>query len=80
MRLVIILVAGILSACATPAATDVAAAPDGDDKICKRVTATGSNVTKRDCRTQEEWAALDKQGQAGVSEFERMRDEVAAGQ
>lgn len=81
MRLVAILVAGMLSACATPASNDMATAAAQSDKVCKRVAATGSNVPQRDCRTKKEWAAFDKQGQAGVGEFERARDEVApAGQ
>jgi len=80
MRLAVILVAGLLSGCATPVSSDKAESA-GADKVCKRIAATGSNVTERVCRTREEWAAIDKQGQAGVSEFERARDEVApAGQ
>ena len=77
MHLAVILVAGLLSACATPVSNDKAAASAGADKVCKRIAMTGSNVTERVCRTREEWAAIDKQGQAGVSEFERARDEVA---
>ena len=77
MRLAVILVAGLLSACATPVSNDKAAASAGADKVCKRIAMTGSNVTERVCRTREEWAAIDTQGQAGVSEFERARDEVA---
>lgn len=73
MRLAVILVAGLLSACATPVSNDKAAASAGADKVCKRIAMTGSNVTERVCRTREEWAAIDKQGQAGVSEFERAR-------
>lgn len=81
MRHAVILVAGMLSACTSPVPNDRAAASAGADKVCKRMAATGSNVTERVCRTREEWAAIDKQGQAGVSEFERARDEVApAGQ
>ena len=67
MRLAVILVAGLLSACATPVSNDKAAASAGADKVCKRIAMTGSNVTERVCRTREEWAAIDKQGQAGVS-------------
>jgi len=77
MRLTVFLVAGILSACATPASNEMATASAESIKVCKRVAATGSNVPQRDCRTKEEWAAFDKQGQAGVGEFERARDEVS---
>ena len=73
MRLAVILVAGLLSACASPVSNDKAAASAGADKVCKRIAMTGSNVTERVCLTREEWAAIDKQGQAGVSEFERAR-------
>jgi uncharacterized lipoprotein YajG len=79
MRLVVVLFAGMLAACATPASNDTGVATAESDQVCKRVTATGSNMPQRDCRTKEEWAAFDKQGQAGVGEFERARDEIAPG-
>jgi hypothetical protein len=75
MRLAVVLVAGVLAACATPASDDASSAADSG-KICKRITATDSNMPQRVCRTKEEWAALDKQGQQGVQDFERARDEI----
>jgi hypothetical protein len=75
MRLAVVLVAVALAACATPASDDASAATESE-KVCKRITATDSNMPQRICRTKEEWTALDKQGQQGVQDFERARDEI----
>lgn len=77
MRLTLVVLATIVSACSTPAPDGAAMDAAANDKICKRTEATGSNVPQRACRTQAEWAAIDKQGQADVDAFERARDEVA---
>ena len=79
MRLAVVLVAGALAAaCATPAPGDASAAGADSGKVCKRITPTDSNMPQRICRTKEEWAALDREGQKGVEEFERARDEAAS--
>ena len=52
MRLAVILVAGLLSGCATPVSSDKAESA-GADKVCKRIAMTGSNVTERVCLTRE---------------------------
>lgn len=44
-------------------------------KICKRMTATGSNLSKRVCATAEELAAQDRKGREGAEEFYRQRRE-----
>ena len=58
----------------TPPVADAAAAP-AETRICKRVTATGSNLPKRVCATAEEWAALDRKGREGAEDFDRQRRE-----
>ncbi len=75
MRLAIVLIAGCLAACATPASTGASAA-DESGKTCKRITSTDSNMPQRVCHTKEEWAAIEKQGRADVEEFERARDDA----
>lgn len=72
MRLAIVLIAGALAACATPATPDTALAANSE-KICKRMTSTESNVPQRVCRTAEEWDAFERQGLADVKSFERAR-------
>ena len=79
MRLAGVVLLGILAAaCATtaPADTATAAKDDKAGKVCKRTTATGSNMPQSVCRTKEEWAAADKKGRESVEEFERARSEV----
>ena len=73
MRVAAYLVGALLAlgACAT--------APSGDDaqvadnKVCKSMQTTGSNMPSRVCRTKAEWAAFDKAGQKSVDDFERDR-------
>jgi hypothetical protein len=78
MRLAgIVAIAAFATACAASPPPDAATATAQADKICKRVTATGSNMPQNVCHTKEEWAAIDKQGQQGVEEFERARSEVS---
>ena len=60
---------------AAPAAPKAVAAK-GEKKTCKRTTAIGSNVPKSVCRTEAEWAAMDKQGREDVEEFDRARREL----
>lgn len=77
MRLAVIVVVGAFAAaCATSAPNDASIAAAQADKVCKRMTATGSNVPQSVCRTKEEWAAMDEQGRQGVEDFERARSEV----
>lgn len=76
MRLAIALIAGMLTACATPASVGASAAEEAG-KTCKRITSTDSNMPQRVCHTKEEWAAIEKQGRSNVEEFERARDDAA---
>ena len=78
MRIAIVVVFAALSACATPASNDTSMATAASRQICKRTTATDSNVPQRVCHTKEEWAAREKQGQADIDAFERARDEVTS--
>ncbi|MBU6319330.1 MAG: hypothetical protein KGS00_06720 [Alphaproteobacteria bacterium] len=65
----------VLSALAqSPPAAEAPPAPAAE-RICKRVTATGSNLPKRVCATAEEWAALDRKGREGAEDFDRQRRE-----
>jgi hypothetical protein len=79
MRLATILVFGVLAACATPA-PDKAATTSADqgERVCKRITMTGSNMPTKQCRSAAEWALVEKAGQADVEEFERARDEITS--
>jgi hypothetical protein len=74
-----IALAGVLALTNAALAQTPPAAPSpsaqGQERICKRVTATGSNLSKRVCATAEEWAALDKKGREGADEFDRQRRE-----
>lgn len=79
MRFGVIVAVGILaSACATaPEQKATAAAEDKAGKICKRMTVIGSIMPQNVCRTEEEWAAIDKQGREGVEDFDRARRELS---
>lgn len=72
----IVLVGSIAAACATPAPVDSPAAAAQADKICKRVLPTGSNMPQRVCHTEQEWAAIEKQDQQGVDDFDHARRET----
>jgi hypothetical protein len=77
MRLAVIVVVGALAAaCATPAPDDASTAATQGERICKRMTATGSNMPQSVCHTKEEWAAMEKQGRQGVEDFDRARSEA----
>ena len=79
MRFGVIVAVGILaSACATsPGKTATAAADENAGKVCKRMTVIGSIMPQNVCRTEEEWAAIDKRGREGVEDFDRARREVS---
>ena len=81
MRLAaIVLIGAFAAACATPApdgAPATAAAPQGD-KVCKRMTLTGSNMPQTQCRTEAEWAAVEKKGRKDVEEIERQLSETSS--
>jgi len=68
-------VAVLANGCAT-APSGGEAATAGAEQVCKRMTATGSNMPQKVCHTPDEWAAITAQGQEGVEEFERQRSEV----
>lgn len=78
MRFVVtIALVAFAAACATSAPGDGnSAASAAEKKSCKRTMVTGSNVPKNICHTEEEWAAIDKQGREDVEEFDRARREV----
>jgi len=77
MRLaVIVLIGAFAAACATPAPNDASTTAFQGEKVCKRMTATGSNMPQSVCHTKEEWAAMEKQGRQDVEDFERARSEV----
>lgn len=63
-------------AAAAPAAAQTVAATE--KKRCKRSTAIGSNVPTSVCRTEAEWAEIDKQGREDVEEFDRARREITS--
>jgi hypothetical protein len=45
---------------ATPAVSEpVKAKPVKEKKICRNIVATGTRLGKRECKTAEEWAAVD---------------------
>jgi hypothetical protein len=75
MRLAVIVVVGLLAAACASAPDGASGAAQGE-KVCKRMTPTGSNMPQSVCRTKDEWAAIEKQGQEGVEEFERARSQV----
>ena len=77
LSLVSVVIGGglVLSAHAqSPPAAEASPAPAAE-RICKRVTATGSNLPKRVCATAEEWAELDRKGREGAEDFDRQRRE-----
>jgi hypothetical protein len=77
MRLAVIAVVGVLAAaCATSVSNDASTAAAQGEKVCKRMTATGSNMPQSVCHTKEEWAAMDKQGRRDVEDFDRARSEA----
>lgn len=74
-----LLTAGLAAACATSEGNQQGAAsqsPAGAEQVCKRMTATGSNMPQKVCHSPDVWAAMERQGREGVEEFERQRSEV----
>ena len=72
----ILFAAGILGACATSAeqgSTEVAAAENGEKKICKSMPVMGSNFPKRVCSTQAEWDKFNEETYKSVEDFDRDR-------
>lgn len=81
MRLGFVIVAALLSACATAPTADgpAQAAAAGDMKpICKRMQVVGSNLPQSICHSAEEWAAIEKQDRANIEEFDRARSEASS--
>jgi len=79
MRVAAILFAGTLAAaCATPAPDSTPIASAQGEKICKRVTLTGTNMPQTQCRTEAEWGAVEKKGRKDVEEIERALSEANA--
>ena len=79
MRLAaIVLVGAFAAACATPAAENSSTAEVQGEKICKRLTITGSNMPQTQCRSEAEWAAVEKKGRKDVEEIERQLSETNA--
>jgi tellurite resistance protein len=78
MRFMVTIALGaFVAACATSAPSDGnATASAAEKKTCKRTMVMGSNVPKNVCHTEEEWAAINKQGREDVEEFDRARREV----
>ncbi len=71
------LLALTLAACASqPETGDGAQVADASGQICKRVTATGSNMPQRVCATAAEWDARE---QAGRKNYENLRRDAQAG-
>ncbi|GAB2615900.1 hypothetical protein [Novilysobacter erysipheiresistens] len=55
----------------TPAvASDATAAKNTGDVRCKHMPVLGSRVGQKVCRTEEEWAALEKQAKEIMSDLE----------
>lgn len=93
MRFVVgIVVAGIVLAPCGTAAVETAAAPavktaaaasgpsvDPEKKICKRITATGSNFPTKVCSTQAEWDAFKQKGHATDDAYDNARDQAGSG-
>lgn len=51
-----------LAACATaPAAPELNADGTPVEKECRKIDLPGSNITKRECKTQQEWAKHDSE-------------------
>jgi hypothetical protein len=44
---------------------------DTSKRVCRNLTPSGSRLTKRVCRTQEEWAAAMDKTQDGVLQHQR---------
>jgi hypothetical protein len=88
MRYIVFIAAiALCSACVTPGAENAAgarpaqlASTDGEQKICKNVPVTGSNMPRRVCSTRAEWDAYAKKGREGVEQFDNdMRSQTTAG-
>lgn len=45
----------------------------GDQKICKTMSVMGSNLPKKVCSTQDEWAAFNERERAKVDQFDADR-------
>ncbi len=50
----------MLAASDAPAATPPAAKPEKPKKICRAAERTGSRMSKRICKTADEWAIYDR--------------------
>jgi hypothetical protein len=81
-QLLLIASLSLITACAggpeTAAATGsgATATPDGEKKICRRMTPVGSNMSKNVCATAAEWAIFDKEGRDDVDELNRRREQT----
>lgn len=69
----------MLGACASPPPENPAVAAAEANRICKRITPTGSNMPQRVCQTPEEWAAVERAGREGVEEMKRQTDALGTG-
>lgn len=70
----------MFGACTAAPDTGVIAAVSADaSQICKRVTATGSNMPQRVCRTAEEWKDFERAGREGVEDMKRQTDALGTG-
>lgn len=79
MRLAVIVALGtIAAACASGAPTEAPAAAADGDRVCKRTTPMGSNLSKSECHTKDEWAAIEKRDQEGVKDFGRALDQTTS--
>nr|WP_250890117.1 hypothetical protein [Sphingobium nicotianae] len=54
------------------APSDKSQSNDGEKKVCRSDTTTGSIMPKRICRTRAEWAAIDAQGQRNLERNQTM--------
>lgn len=64
-------VAGAPAIASAPGATSEASVAEGTGDVrCKHMPVMGSRVGKRVCRTEEEWAALEKQAKEIMSDLE----------
>jgi hypothetical protein len=80
---VFIVVSGValaLGACAAAPAPEAGVQEvASDERVCKRITPTGSNMPQRVCQTAEQWAAAERAGRQGVEEMKRQNDALGTG-
>lgn len=68
-RIVCLAVLATLAACAAGPVSESRGA--AAERVCRKMTPTGSSLPERDCRTADEWAAADARAKAGVEDTMR---------